>query len=144
MSVRTTRMKVILNITNIVLHLFLNILFYVFVIFAITRLSTVAYDFSYQIFGSKTLEQAPGRDITVQIKKGESTRNIASKLELNRVIENQYSFYVKTKLMDYNLLPGTYVVNSSMTYSEILSVITDPGMNLENNANEDEKASDGV
>ncbi len=45
--------------------------------------------------------------------------------------------------MDYNLLPGTYVVNSSMTYSEILSVITDPGMNLENNANEDEKASDG-
>lgn len=144
MSVRTTRMKVILNITNIVLHLFLNILFYVFVIFAITRLSTVAYDFSYQIFGSKTLEQVPGRDITVQIKKGESTRNVASKLELNRVIENQYSFYVKTKLMDYNLLPGTYVVNSSMTYSEILSVITDPGMNLENNANEDEKASDGV
>lgn len=142
MSVRTTRTKVILNITNLVLHLFLNILFYVFVIFAITRLSAEAYDFSYQIFGSKTLDQAPGRDVTIQIKKGESTRNISSKLELNRVIENQYSFFVKTKLMNYNLLPGTYVVNSSMTYKEILSVITDPGMNLDNEENKKESNGD--
>lgn len=143
MSARTTRMKVVLNITNLVLHLFLNILFYVFIIFAITRLSIVAYDFTYQIFGSKTLEQAPGRDVTIQIKKGESTKNISAKLELNRVIENKHSFFVKTKLMDYNLLPGTYIVNSSMTYSEILSVITDPRMNLEKQVTEDEKASDG-
>ncbi len=64
MSVRTTRMKVILNITNIVLHLFLNILFYVFVIFAITRLSTVAYDFSYQIFGSCSAQPNFGVDIS--------------------------------------------------------------------------------
>jgi UPF0755 protein len=131
MTLKAEKTRAILNITSFVLHLFLNILFYVIIIFAITKLSTQAYDFTYQIFGNKTLEQAPGRDITIQIKTGESTMNIASKLELNRVIANKYSFYFKAKLMKQTLMPGTYKVNSSMTYEEILTTITDLSKNLD-------------
>lgn len=139
MTLRNARTRVVLNITSFVLHVFLNILFYVIVIFAITKLSTIAYDFTYQVFGNESLEQAPGRDIYIQIKQGESTMNVASKLEINRVIENKYSFYFKAKLKKQNLMPGTYLVKSSMSYEQILTTITDLTKNLEEK--DDEKAS---
>jgi UPF0755 protein len=51
--------------------------------------------------------------------------DIATKLELNQAIKNKYSFYLKTKLQEYVIMPGTYIINSSMTYEEILAVVTD-------------------
>ena len=141
MTLKNARTRVALNITSFILRMFLNILFYVVVIFAITRLSTMAYDFTYQIFGNESLEQAPGRDIYIQIKKGESTMNVAGKLEINRVIENKYSFYMKAKLNKQKLMPGTYLVNSSMNYNQILTTITDLSKNLEKK--EDKKGKAG-
>lgn len=114
------------KLTNLLLKLLLNIVFYLFIIFVIMEASKTAYKFTYQIFGQETLEQAPGRDVEIQIKKGESSINVASKLELNKIIENKYSFYVKAKIMDYVIMPGTYTLNTSMTYDEIFSVITVP------------------
>jgi UPF0755 protein len=52
--------------------------------------------------------------------------NVASKLEVNKVIVNKYSFYVKAKLKKYVIMPGIYTVNTSMTYDEIFSIITVP------------------
>lgn len=131
MSLRTARTRVILNITNLVLHIFLNILFYTFVILAIGKLSTAAFDFTYQVFGNETVDQTPGRDVTILIKKGESTMNVASKLEINRIIENKYSFYLKTKLTKQNLMPGAYVVNSSMTYADVINTLSDYSKSLD-------------
>jgi UPF0755 protein len=71
------------------------------------------------------MDEAPGREIIFQINKGESKMDIAKKLELNQAIKNKYSFYLKTKLQEYVIMPGTYIINSSMTYDEILSVVTD-------------------
>lgn len=139
MTLRNARTRVVLNITSFVLHVFLNFLFYIIVIYAITRFSTIAYDFTYQVFGNESMEQTPGRDIYIQIKQGESTMNVSSKLEINRVIENKYSFYFKAKLKKQNLMPGTYLVNSSMNYDQILTTITDLSKNLEKK--EDDKKS---
>lgn len=142
MTLKTARTKVALNITSFVLHLFLNILFYVFVIFAITKLSTIAYDFAYEVFGNVALEEAPGRNVTIQIKKGESTMNVSTKLEVNRVIVNRYSFYLKAKLTQKNLMPGTFIVNSSQNYEEILTNITDLSKNLELDPKDQEAKKD--
>lgn len=113
-----------IKLTNVLLKILLNIAFYLFIIFIITEASKTAYSFTYQIFGQDTMEQAPGREVEIQIKKGESSLNVASKLQINRIIENKYSFYVKAKIMDYVIMPGTYTLNTSMTYDEIFSVIT--------------------
>ena len=50
--------------------------------------------------------------------------SVASKLELYKIIENKYSFYVRAKLTDENILPGVYVVRSDMNYDMIFDVIT--------------------
>lgn len=125
MSEKSARTKVILKITSFILHLFLNILFYVVVILLVMKLSTAAYDFSYQVFGNVSLDKKPGRTVTIEIKKGESSFNVAEKLDINKVIVNKYSFYLKTKLTGQSIKPGSYEVNSSMNYDEILAVITD-------------------
>lgn len=136
MNARVSKAKVVLNVTSFILHVFINIIFYVLVILLIMKLSTVAYDFSYQIFGDVTVESQPGRERKVQIKKGESTLDISKKLEINKLIVNKYSFYVKAKITKRLIMPGTYMINSSMTYDEIFDVIGDLG------ASEDDKTTE--
>lgn len=126
MAVRSTSSRVALKVISTILKILLNILFYSIVIVLLVKISGVAHDFGYQVFGKVTASEAPGHDTTIEINKGESTMNIASKLELNGVIVNKYSFFLKAKLKKYNLMPGTYNLNTSMTYDEIFSILTVP------------------
>jgi len=125
MATKSTSVKLTLKITSFILRLLMNIVFYVLVVILIINFSKQAYAFTYQLYGPDTYDIAPGRDIILQINKGESSMDIASKLQLNHAIENKYSFYLKTKLQNLTIMPGTYEINSAMTYSEILAIITD-------------------
>lgn len=133
---RSAASKFALRVSRSVLNVFMNILFYAVVIVVIVRASSYAYDFSYQVFGSMSKDDKPGYDVEIQILPGESTYNIAMKLETKEVIINKYSFFVKTKLKKYNIIPGTFVLNTSMDYDEILEVITDASKSItgDNNA----------
>lgn len=117
--------KVALKITSAVLRIFLNILFYIAIILVIIQAVKITYNFSYQLFGSVSVEAEPGIDTEFQIAKGESTMDVARKLEAGNLIVNKYSFYLKTKFKEYNIYPGTFILNTSMDYDEILDVITD-------------------
>lgn len=134
MAAKSAKTKILLNITSFVLHILLNVVFYILVVLLVARLSTIAYNFSYQLYGNVAVEESPGRDITIQIKKGESTMAIAKKLEYNKLVLNQYSFYIRAKLTTTKqpILPGKYTLNTSMNYEKILKIITDPGGSLEN------------
>lgn len=131
MSTKTANVKIALKIASFILRLTLNTLFYVLVIYLVVQLSTEAYSFSYQIFGNVAVDEAPGRDREIQIKKGESTMDVSTKLELNRLVKDKNAFYLKAKFKEVSIMPGTYLLNSSMTYDEILDVITDISNSLE-------------
>lgn len=130
MATKSTAAKLTLKITSFILRLLLNIMFYIVVVVLIINVSKKAYEFTYQLYGPATVDEAPGREIIFEISKGDSSMDIASKLELNRAIENKYSFYFKIKLSEYVIMPGTYKINSSMTYDEILTIITDYSASL--------------
>jgi UPF0755 protein len=132
METKSTSVKLTLKITSFIVRLLLNAVFYIVVVFLIINVSKSAYEFTYQLYGPGTVDEAPGREIVFAIKKGDSTMDIASKLELNHAVEDKYSFYVKTKLQELVVMPGTYVINSSMTYDEILDIITDYSKSIEN------------
>jgi UPF0755 protein len=125
MATKSTSVKATLKITSFIIRLLMNIMFYILVIFLIVAISRKAFQFAYQLYGPVIVEEAPGKDIIFQIKKGESSMDVASKLERNRVIVSKYSFYVKTKLQGAEIMAGTYEINSAMTYDEILNTITD-------------------
>ncbi len=141
MATKSTAVKLTLKVTSFIVRLLMNLFFYILVVIVIINVSKFAYTFTYQLYGPDTVEEAPGRDIIIQIAKGESKMDIATKLELNHAIKSKYSFYLKTKLQDYVIMPGTYVINSSMTYQQILSVITDYTKSIDQ-SEEDKKAGD--
>lgn len=139
MSNASVSTGIALNFTSFMLQMFVTVLFYVIVILIVSNLSSTAYDFCYEIYGTVTVDKAPGRDVTIQIEDGESTMNVAKKLELNRIIVNDLTFYVRTKLSEKTIFPGTYILNTSMSYEEILDVIADYDTAMENKEQEAQK-----
>ncbi len=125
MAGKSTSMKVTFKVASFVMRLLLNIVFYILAIMLIVTASRKAYDFAYQLYGPVAVDEAPGREKPIQIRKGEGTMDVASKLELNRLVVDKNSFYVKAKFQDAVIMPGTYMLNTSMTYDEILEIITD-------------------
>ena len=124
MAKRSVKTKVALKVTNGVLHILLNVLFYCIVAVVIIKACTITYDFSYQLFGDVAVSEAPGIERQIVVDQHESTMSVASKLELYKLIVNKYSFYVRAKLTNEVIKPGTYIINSAMSYDEIFDVIT--------------------
>ncbi len=121
------RGKIILGFIRGIIKMALNILFYAVVVIAISRACVFAYDFSYKIFGDVSVEAEPGKDTPIEVKTGEGTMVLAQKLENMGLVEDKYSFYVRAKLSTGSkkpILPGSYRLNTSMNYEEIIYVIT--------------------
>ena len=95
MADKSTSVKITLKVSSYILRLLLNIVFYIAVVVAIVYASKTAYNFTYQLYGPAVVDENAQKDIYIKIAKGDSTMDIASKLELNRVIVNKYSFFVK-------------------------------------------------
>ncbi len=127
---KSTSGRLALRLTGAISRFIINTIFYLVVVFAIIKGADYVYHFAYQVFGSVAKEEAPGTNVPVQIFRGETTMNIASKLETSLVIVDKYSFLLKTKLKEYNIMPGTYILNTSMDYNDILDIITNPANSI--------------
>lgn len=124
MTAKTKKSNSFMKVISFLLQLSLNIIFYLVIVLLILMLTQKAYRFSYQVFGNEAADPKPGHERSIKITKGESTMDLASVLETNGLIVSKYSFYVKAKLTKQVILPGKYIINSSMTYNEIFDVIT--------------------
>ena len=106
-------------------RLIIDAVFYLMAAYFLVRVSLYAKDFCYQLFGNVTVSDYEHREEKeIYIEAGESTRDIAKRLEREGLIVNELSFYVKVKINKYNIIPGTYKLNTSMNYNEILDVIS--------------------
>ena len=124
--------RIVLNIFGVVIHIFLNIIFYMVIVYLVIKASHYAYDFAYQVFGSVSVTKNSGYTAEVTIGKGESTMEVANMLDAKKIIVNKYSFYLRAKLTKQNILPGTYKVSSDMDYDRIFKVITTTTKGTEN------------
>ena len=125
MAKQSQQTKEALDLMGYFLGALLNLVFYAVVAFGIYYVATNVYEFSYQVFGDRVCEAAPGRDVEIHIEEGESTMDIAEKLYMNKIVVNKTTFYLKVQLFEYKIMTGTYLLNTSMTYDEIFDVITD-------------------
>ena len=115
--------KIVLKMTGSLLQIFINIIVYTVLILLIVRAGGQAYTFAYRLFGSVRMDTI-GINVTIQIDEDEPAMNVASKLELSKVIPDKYSFYFKMKLAKVELQAGSYMVNTAMDYDEIIKVLT--------------------
>ena len=109
-----------------ILILVLNMIFYVVVVFATVEVCKFTYSFANEVFGEVMAEAPPGQDKVFVIQKAEDSLTIAKNLEREGIVPNAYSFYIRLKLSlsDTNIVAaGSYNLNTSMTYKEILGEI---------------------
>ncbi len=111
-----------MSIINVVVHILIALV----VIIVIYAGAMRCYDFGYRIFTDTPMSLEPGRDVTVIINEGNSTRQIGTLLKENGLIKDVTVFVVQEKLSEYagEIKPGVYVLNTSMTAEEMIAVMS--------------------
>ena len=103
----------------------IHLLILVLVLLIIVFLGRYAYRFGYAVFYEKRAEEPPGRDIVVTIPEMPSARDVGEVLREAGLIEDVRVFVVQERLSAYHdkEKAGEYTLNTSMTPTEMLSVI---------------------
>ena len=99
----------------------------VVIVYFVYQGATLAYDYGYRVFTEPAMaEEGMGVDVTVEITMGKSDRQIGQILESKGLVRDGDLFYIQTLLSEYSgkLLPGTYVLNTSMTAKEMMEIMS--------------------
>lgn len=107
----------------------LRVLLIAAVVVFVLRASGTAYEFGYRVFADEPVSVTGGRTITVGVAEDATIKDIAAMLEENGLIEDARLFVVQELLSAYHgeILPGIYDLNTGMTASEMLAVMSTPG-----------------
>lgn len=122
-----SRRKSFRSFTEILLSFSLRILFLIGLLYLLLQGVKIAYGYGHGLLYERAMEKEPGREITLEIKQGESAGEIADQLKGLGLIDNTQAFVLKTKLYHTSLLPGSYTLNTAMTQLQMLDFIAEEG-----------------
>lgn len=102
-----------------------SILVILLVIVGLMKLGTFCYDFGYRVFTEPPIDEAPGRDVVLQITDDMSEHDIGELLEEKGLVRDGTLFYAQLKLSAYSgkLIPGIYTLNTSMGAKDMMVVM---------------------
>ncbi|MGN0335625.1 MAG: endolytic transglycosylase MltG [Lachnospiraceae bacterium] len=108
-----------------VVKIFIKVVLIVVIMLGIVRLGQMAYVYSHAVFYQESMEEAPGRNVSLELKKDVSSKDLARFLEENGIVEDAAIFRVQMKVLDFDdtVKAGKYELNTSMTPKEILEVL---------------------
>jgi len=89
-----------------------------------------AYRFGKDIFYQAPMEEEPGTDVEVRITDNMGYADLAELMELKGLIRNRDAFQIQARLYKTALVPGTYVLNTSMTSKELLTAVNEKAREL--------------
>ncbi len=94
-------------------------------IIGIYRVSLIAYDYGFRVFGEPPVSKGEGWTVTVTIPDGKSVEEIGKILVENGLLRDAKLFAVQEKVSVYKgkLKPGIYELSTSMTAEEMMAVM---------------------
>ncbi|MGI5945821.1 MAG: endolytic transglycosylase MltG [Lachnospiraceae bacterium] len=116
--------KDINKVTGAIIGISFRLIIYAVAILLIYEGATKGYEFGHEIFYASSMEEAPGRDMEMTLEAGTSVASVGKKLEKDGLIHNRYSFIIQAMVYEYEIQPGTYTLNTSMTSREILEELS--------------------
>jgi len=118
----STNNKVVFRFVSISFSILIFLVFFI----GVFKASTFCYEFGYRIFSEKPVDSEPGEEIEVSISKDDSALDIGKKLEEKGLIRDAKLYVAQYYLSAYvdDLIPGTYVLDTSMTAKEMLAVMS--------------------
>lgn len=117
--------KEINKITGTIIGISGKLILYALVLLLLIEGVSKGYAFGYEVFHSTPMEAEPGRDISVTIGEGEEAKEVVGLLHDMGLIGNELAVRVQLKFYDYEIYPGTYMLNTSMTPKEILQMLNE-------------------
>ena len=117
----SAKKKVVKELSSVVIHLATAVI----VLTVATMLLYVgaknAYSFGYDIFSDTSVHSAPGTDKLFVVEEGMSRSQCMDNLEKSGLIRDKSVALIQSYFFDYEIYPGTYTLNTSMTTKEILN-----------------------
>lgn len=127
MQERNQETKVIFHLLYFVLVFFARALACLLLFVLVIRGCSASYHFCYEIFGSVSVDTAPGTEKEFKVHQSDTMSQVAKRLSEKGLIAGRYTFYIRTELMNPNqveLRPGTYRLTTSMDYDAIINELT--------------------
>lgn len=117
--------KEINKITGTVIGISGRLILYALVVLLLVEGMSRGYAFGHDIFYATSMEEAPGTDMSVTIPEKQSDSETASMLKDMGLIKSNLAMLIQMKFYDYEIYPGTYTLNTSMTSKEILQLLNE-------------------
>lgn len=114
------------NIVRTIINISINVIVLAVLISFTYRGAGMAYEFGKAIFAEEAMTtEEEAKNYSVTIPKSPSAMEIAKVLEEAKLIENRYVFLVQLKLSESeeDIIPGTYILSTSMTPSKMIEVM---------------------
>jgi UPF0755 protein len=83
-----------------------------------------AYNFGYSVFTTPTVDAPPGRNVEFTVLEGQSVRSVGEELVQSGLTASSAVFAVQARIYGYEILPGTYTLNTSQTIYEMLRIMS--------------------
>ncbi len=119
---KNTAVSSALLISRIVIRLACYALLVVIAIYAGRR----AYSFGYSVFDSRPMTGAPGKDVAVTVTEDMDDEAIGNLLKQKGLIRDVNVYRVQARIYNYNVYPGTYMLNTSQDISEMIAIMSIP------------------
>lgn len=105
---------------------------YILVIFLFIKAATLAYDFSYQVFGNPAMSKYNQETVRIDVPAGTTVKEVAKTLEENDLVKYEAAFVLRMKLakLSDKIQPGTYEMSQTMTADDIVLALTTKGMTV--------------
>jgi hypothetical protein len=109
-----------------VLYYSIELLIDVLLIYVVVHGFSLAFNFSYNVFHDSAKDSRSKEYMIVTIEPDSSSRDIAKKLYDSGVIADKNVMWGKIVVGEYGgrIRPGRYGLSPSMTYKEILTILT--------------------
>lgn len=117
--------KEINKITGTIIGISGRLILYALVIMLLVEGTTRGYAFGHEIFYASAMEPKPGRDMILTIPEEQSESQTLETLKAVGLIKNELAVRIQKEFYDYEIYPGTYTLNTSMTSKEILQVLNE-------------------
>ena len=112
------------KVTGTVIGISGKLILYALVILLLAEGITRGYAFGHSLFYESSVEQAPGR-ILITIPDGQKDSDTIHKLKKDGLIDNELAMRVQMKFYDYEIQPGTYTLNTSMSSKKMLQILNE-------------------
>lgn len=102
---------------------------YILVIFLFIKAATLAYDFSYQVFGNPAMSKYNQETVNIDVPEGTTVKEVAKTLKDKDLVKYEAAFVLRMKLakLSDKIQPGTYALSQSMTADDIVLALTTKG-----------------